>query len=93
MWHWELIDWIGALGGAVLLFAFARISLGLWKSTSLWYELDNFVAAVLLGVYTLRKGAIVSALINVIWAIVALKGVTSLAERRRHHRARKVQQS
>ena len=82
--HFGLVDWLGIIGGATLLFAFARISLGKWKNTSMWYELDNLIAAVLLSVYTFSKGAYVSLTINIVWGIVAFRGVTSLAERRMH---------
>ncbi len=83
-------DWLGITGGVILLFAFARISLGIWKSTSLWYELDNLIAAVLLCIYGFSKGAYVTMLINVIWGVVALRGVTSLAERRRRYAKRRI---
>jgi hypothetical protein len=82
MMHLYLIDWVGIAGGATLLFAFVRISVGRWKSTSLWYELDNLVAAALLSIYSLNKGAYVSMVINVVWAVVAFRGVTSYTERR-----------
>lgn len=82
MAHWGLIDYIGVVGGAALLLGFYRTSIGKWKSTSLVYELDNLVAAVLLSIYTFSKLAYVSLVINIVWGIVAFRGVTSYAERR-----------
>lgn len=80
--HYGIIDYLGILGGALLLFGFWRTSIGKWGGTSFIYELDNFVAAVLLSVYSLNKGAGVSVVINIVWGIVAFRGVSSYAERR-----------
>ena len=82
MGHWSFIDWLGLAGGVTLLFAFWRISIGRWKGTSLWYELDNLAAAILLGIYALSKGAVITMLINMVWGVVAFRGVSSYAERR-----------
>jgi len=78
------VDWIGIAGGVVLLFSFWRTSIGKWTGTSLWYELDNLIAAGLLAFYAFNKGALVSVVLNVVWAAVAHRGVTSFAERRKH---------
>lgn len=80
--QWGVIDWLGLVGGIVLLFAFWRTSIGKWTGKSLWYELDNFIAAVLLSIYAYGKGATISVCLNLIWAVVAFRGVTSFAERR-----------
>ncbi len=84
--HWGLIDWLGLVGGVVLLFAFWRTSIGKWTGKSLWYELDNFVSAVLLSIYAYSKGATINVCLNVVWGIVAFRGVTSYAERRNRRR-------
>lgn len=86
--HWGLIDWVGLLGGLVLLFAFWRTSIGKWTGKSLWYELDNLMAAILLSVYAYSKGAIISVFLNLVWGVVAIRGVTSYAERRTLQRRR-----
>jgi len=78
------VDWIGIAGGVVLLFSFWRTSIGKWTGTSLWYELDNLIAAALLVIYSFSKGAAVNVVLNVVWAVVAFRGVTSYAERRKH---------
>ena len=77
-----LTDWFGYIGAAVLLFAFWRVSIGRWTGKSLWYELDNFIAAVLLSIYAFSKDAVVNVIVNTVWGIVAIRGVTSYAERR-----------
>lgn len=88
MMHWGFIDWLGLLGGVVLLFAFWRTSIGKWTGKSLWYELDNLIAAVLLSFYAYSKGAVISVFLNMVWGVVAIRGVTSYAERRAWKRAR-----
>lgn len=80
--QWEAIDYAGLLGGVVLLFAFWRTSTGTWKTTSAWYEFDNFIAAILLIFYTWQKHAYVNILLNIVWGIVAFRGLSSYAERR-----------
>ena len=84
----RLIDWVGIVGGVVLLFAFWRTSIGRWTGKSLWYELDNLLAATLLSIYSYSKGAVVSVILNAVWGIVAFRGVTSYAERRMRSKRR-----
>ncbi len=87
--QFAFIDWIGVIGGVALLFAFWRTSIGKWAGTSLWYELDNFVAAICLVSYSLTKGAYVSVVINAVWGVVAFRGVSSWAERRMQNKRTK----
>lgn len=84
----SFIDLLGYVGGAVLLFAFWRTSIGKWTGTSLWYELDNLIAGVLLSIYTFSKGATVNVILNIVWGVVAFRGVTSYAERRMRRKRR-----
>ncbi len=73
----------GAIGASCLLFGFYRISIGKWVNKSFWYELDNLVGAVLLIIYQWHLHAYISVTLNLIWATVAFKGITSFAERYR----------
>ena len=73
---------IGIIGAGFILLGFWRTSIGKWTGKSLWYELDNLVGAILLIVYQLSVGAYVSVTLNIVWAIVAFAGVTSIAQRR-----------
>ena len=75
---------IGILGAGCILLGFYRTSIGKWTGKSLWYELDNLIGASLLIIYQLSVGAYVSVTLNVVWAIVAIRGVTSIAQRRKH---------
>jgi membrane-bound ClpP family serine protease len=73
---------IGVIGACCILLGFYRTSIGKWTGKSLWYELDNFVGATLLVIYQLSVGAYISVTLNIIWAVVALRGITSIAQRR-----------
>lgn len=72
---------MGTLGASLILLGFYRTSIGKWKNKSFWYELDNTVGAVLLIIYQLHLKAYISVVLNVIWAIVAFRGLVSFAER------------
>lgn len=80
---------IGSVGAALILFGFYRTSIGRWTNRSMWYELDNLVGASLLIIYQLHIKNYISLVLEVVWAIVAFKGVTSLAERYEKQRRRK----
>ncbi len=73
---------IGTVGAACILLGFYRTSIGKWTGKSFWYELDNLVGALLLIIYQMSVGAYVSVTLNVVWAVVAIRGVTSIAQRR-----------
>ena len=75
---------IGIIGGLLILLGFYRISIGKWTGKSLWYELDNLFGALFILVYQLHFKVYISVVLNVIWAIVAFKGVVSYRERRQH---------
>lgn len=83
--QWEPIDFVGLAGGVLLLFGFWRIQTGHWKAKSAWYEIDNIVASMLLLAYGWNKQAYVTSLLNIVWAYVALRGLSSFAERRMMH--------
>jgi hypothetical protein len=74
---------IGTLGASLILFGFYRTSIGKWENKSFWYELDNTVGALLLIIYQLHLQAYISVVLNVIWALVAFRGLTSFAQRYR----------
>jgi hypothetical protein len=84
--HFKPIDYLGFLGGFLILFAFFRISIGKWRSNSLIYELDNLVGAACMVVYAFSKHAYASIALNCVWVLVAFMGVSSYAERRMMHR-------
>lgn len=78
-----IYDAVGIVGACLILLGFYRTSIGQWKNTSFWYELDNTCGALLLIVYQLHLRAYISVVLNAIWAIVAFRGLTSFADRYR----------
>ncbi len=81
MIHISIYDLMGFIGAFLILFGFYRTSIGRWSNKSVLYEFDNLLGAMFLVVYQLHVGAYISVILNIIWAIVALRGITSLAER------------
>lgn len=77
-----LFNIIGAVGSLLILFGFYRTSIGRWSGKSFLYELDNLIGAVLVVIYQIHFRAYITVALNIIWAIVAFRGVTSIVERR-----------
>ncbi|MGA3150367.1 MAG: hypothetical protein ABSD10_01965 [Candidatus Saccharimonadales bacterium] len=77
-----MYTFIGIIGAILVLFGFYRISIGKWTGKSRLYELDNLVGAVMITIYQLHFRVYVTVILNIIWAIVALHGLTSYRERR-----------
>ncbi len=77
---------IGVIGALMVLFGFYRTSIGKWTGKSFWYELDNLVGASLITVYQFHYHVYVTVVLNIIWAIVAFRGVITYRERRRKRR-------
>lgn len=71
----------GSIGAFLILFGFYRTSIGKWKNKSFWYELDNLIGASLLVIYQLHHSAVISVIVNIVWAIIAFTGLTSFAQR------------
>lgn len=86
----SLVDMIGIAGAALIIFGFFRINLGIWTSKSLWYEIDNLAGASLMAVHELLIGAYIPLVLSLMWAIVAIKGLTSFAERSDEKKLQKV---
>ncbi len=86
-------DWlftgIGVVGACILLFGFYRINIGKWTSKSVWYELDNFIGALLIIVYQIHYHTYVTVVVNAVWALVALWGLAMFFVRARRHGKRK----
>jgi hypothetical protein len=72
---------LGFIGACLVLLGFYRTSIGQWKNKSFWYELDNTVGAIMLIIYQWHAGAYISVVVNIIWAIVAFRGLMSFADR------------
>jgi uncharacterized membrane protein len=72
---------IGIIGAVLIILGFYRISVGKWNGKSFWYELDNLIGAIFVGIYQLHHKAYISVVINIVWGTVALRGLSSYAER------------
>jgi hypothetical protein len=81
---------LGLVGAMLILFGFYRTSIGRWRVKSLWYELDNFVGASFMAVYQLHYKAYISVVLNVIWAVVAFRGLEPYAQRKLIQEERKL---
>jgi hypothetical protein len=77
-----MYDLFGIVGGVLILFGFYRVSTNKWTGKSFWFEIDNMAGALLLFVYQAHHHAYVTAILNVIWVVVALRGITSYRQRR-----------
>jgi uncharacterized membrane protein len=72
---------LGIIGAILILFGFYRISIGRWTGRSFWYELDNLLGSVLILIYQIHYRVYISVIVNIIWAIVAFRGVMSYRQR------------
>lgn len=75
----EIIGWTGSLA---ILIAYTLNSYQKVKSDSLVFLLLNLTGGLLLIVYTVRKEAFASTLINLVWVIIAALALTRLFQRR-----------
>lgn len=89
----EPIDVIGLIGGLLILFAFYRTSIGKWTGKSFWYEMDNLLGAACMSAYAFSKTAYISIILNIIWGIVAFRGIQPYAERRLGKEMRKTRRN
>lgn len=72
---------MGIVGAAFILFGFYRTSIGRWTNKSLWYELDNIIGPSLLIAYQLHHHTYVSMVVNVVWVLVAFRGLRPFVSR------------
>ncbi len=75
------IDILGWIGAALILTGYALISFRRVEGNSFSYQLLNIFGSVLLAVNTLYYGAIPSSLVNIIWAIIAIFAILTIAKR------------
>jgi hypothetical protein len=74
-------NFLGFIGAVLILMGFYRTSIGKWKNKSFIYEMDNLVGALFLIIYQAHYHAFISVIVNIIWAIIAFRGLTSFAQR------------
>lgn len=88
-YQFDHIEFIGLIGAALVLFGFYRTSIGKWKTNSFWYELDNLAGSLFLITYHILTKTYVVLVLNVLWAIVAFKGITSYQQRKSSSKRRR----
>lgn len=72
----DIFGWIGAL---LILMAYALISFKKVEGNSLVYQLLNIFGSIFLVINTYYWGAIPSTLVNIIWAIIAVFAIITIA--------------
>lgn len=77
-----VIEVLGWLGAALLVVAYAIVSSGRVDGRSKLYQSLNIAASVLLGVNTAWHHAWPSAVVNVIWVIIAAVALMPVLARR-----------
>lgn len=70
----EIVGWIGAVE---ILLAYGLNSFQRIDSNSLLFYLLNLTGGICFVIYTIHKGANASALVNVIWVIIAVVGLVT----------------
>lgn len=73
------IDILGWIGAALILTGYALISFRKVEGNSFVYQLMNIVGSIFLAANTLYYGAVPSSLVNIIWAIIAVFAIFSIA--------------
>lgn len=71
----DLIKLIGTVGATIILIAFILNQLHFWKSTSLKYDMANFIGGVLLVIYAFKIGSYPFTVLNTVWALVSFRDI------------------
>ncbi len=74
----KLIETLGWYGALAVTGAYALNSFGYLAADAFGYQLLNLTGASALAVITLYRGVYQSALVNVIWALIAVVALTKL---------------
>jgi hypothetical protein len=82
-----LINGIGWTGAAVLLFAFALVSLRGYSGTSNMYQWLNVIGSALLIINTIYYGAYPSAFVNLVWIGIAMVAMLRARKGNQHNLA------
>jgi hypothetical protein len=69
---------VGWYGMTVILAAYALVSFGVLKADSLVYQVLNLTGALGIAVISMKKKALQPAILNMVWAVVALLALSSM---------------
>jgi len=76
----EVAGWAGS---AMVVLAYAMLSMNKWKSSDVIYQMMNLAGSTLLIIFTLYKRAFPPATVNTIWAVIALFSVIQIVTNRK----------
>lgn len=82
-------DFFGYIGSFLILLAFIMVTRTKWSPQSKIYLLVSLIGAALLAVYQIRLGAYAGALLNVVFAGVAIWGLVSFKGKTNSKRSKK----
>lgn len=68
-WLFELSGWVGSV---LVVWAYAAVALGKVSSDAMSYRLANLFGGILLMIFALYKTAYPPAIVNFIWATLAI---------------------
>ncbi len=71
----ELFGWFGAI---VILGTYALVSFSFLEPTGVWYQVLNVVGALGIVAVSFHKKAYQPAVLNVIWAVIALLAIINI---------------
>ncbi len=71
----RLIELFGWYGTAAVILGYALVSFSVLEATSVWFQLLNGTGALGIILVSLRKRAFQPAVLNIIWALIALASI------------------
>ena len=74
-YQYQLSDFIGNIGVAILVGTFAAIQFGKMDPKGFWYSFNNMVVAILLGINLYFKPNLSSIIIEVFWFALSIVGL------------------
>jgi hypothetical protein len=74
-----LVDILGWIGAALLLYAFLQVSAGRWHGQSRPYQVLNLAGSILFIINTGFHGAYPSVFVNIIWSAIAIRTLIRLS--------------
>ncbi|MGM7422168.1 CBU_0592 family membrane protein [Cellulosimicrobium sp. CpK407] len=78
------LGWIGAAAGVV---AYAMVSRGRWAASSAPFQLTNLTAAGLMGMVAAANGVWPSVAANIVWILIGVQAIVVIVRARARRRA------
>lgn len=74
-YQYQLSDFIGNIGVALLVSTFAAIQFGKMDPKGFWYSFNNMIVAILLGINLYFKPNLSSIIIEMFWFALSIVGL------------------